>query len=138
MKSILTVKHANGEQESICPDCKQKMLYRDLGIAQSVEGMQDYGGFWECQNMKCGYTTEEEEDSTYIKELKDMSPVEFEKLYMGNWKMNRSEMIQRRQELINMIEHRSGLENKTRFEDYPELNDELIKIDAVLYPEEEE
>jgi len=39
--------------------------------------------------------------------------------------MNKSEMILRRQELINMMEHRAGLDNKTRFEDYPELNEEL-------------
>ena len=31
------------------------------------------------------------EDSTYLKELKDMSPNEYETLYMGNWDLEEEE-----------------------------------------------
>ena len=46
-----------------------------------------------------------------------------------------SELITRRQELINMIVFRSIQEGKCTFADYPVLNDELKVIDAQLYPD---
>lgn len=61
-KRILTVQHQDGTKEAICPNCKSKMLYRDLGVTMYPDGgMQDHGGFWECQNTKCGYQSEEED-----------------------------------------------------------------------------
>jgi len=47
-----------------------------------------------------------------------------------------SELITRRQELINMIEFRGIQDGKGAMADYPVLNDELKAIDAELYPEE--
>ena len=63
MKRILMVQHADGTEETICPMCKYKMTWRDLGIVQSVQAgelvEQDLGGFWECLNKKCGYQSDE-------------------------------------------------------------------------------
>ena len=62
-KSILAIKGLDGEYKAICPDCKQKMVYRDLGVSQYMSGGElierDYGGFWECQNTDCGYQSDE-------------------------------------------------------------------------------
>ena len=55
-KRILAAQHQDGTREGICPICEGKMIWRDLGVAQSVEGMHDYGGVWIC---KCGYQSDE-------------------------------------------------------------------------------
>jgi len=47
-----------------------------------------------------------------------------------------SELITRRQELINMMVLSGIQEGKCAMTDYPVLNDELKAIDAELYPEE--
>lgn len=51
--------------------------------------------------------------------------------------MDRAEMQRRELELIDAIVLRGIQEHKTAMADYPILNNELIKIDAELYPEEE-
>ena len=53
----------------------------------------------------------------------------------GISQMNKKEMQLRELELIDMIVMRGIRDNKVKFEDYPELNNELKKIQAELYPE---
>ena len=50
-----------------------------------------------CEGWQMSYLLEDNphlEDSTYLKELKDMSPHEFEKLYMGNWDIDDKEITE--------------------------------------------
>ena len=49
--------------------------------------------------------------------------------------MNRAEKQLRELELIDMIVIRGIQDNKTRFEDYPVLNNELVKLQEELYEE---
>ena len=51
--------------------------------------------------------------------------------------MDKAEMIDRRQVLINMIVFRGIQDGKGAMADYPKLNNELIKIDEELYGKEE-
>jgi len=112
MKSILTVKHADGTQEVTCKVCGSKMIWRDNGVAMSntAGGLieQDEGGFWECPNKKSHPR-----------------------------KMDRIGKQKRIDELNDMIIYRGIIEHKDSFADYPELNDELNKLQEELYQEEE-
>ena len=60
MKTILTVKHANGEQEAICK-CGHKMELIDLGESQYIQAgeivQEDLGYVWRCES--CGWTCDE-------------------------------------------------------------------------------
>ena len=50
-KRIISVQHKDGEREGICPTCGQKMVWRDLGVNQSIVAghyaQEDLGGFWD-------------------------------------------------------------------------------------------
>ena len=57
--------------------------------------------------------------------------------HAGIQKMNKSEMQLRELELIDMIVMRGIRDNKVKFEDYPELNNELKEIQEKLYGKED-
>ena len=62
MKRILTVKHADGTQESICPKCGQVMTLEDGGESLSIDGgnfnQHDNGDYWHCE--ACGFVDDPE------------------------------------------------------------------------------
>ena len=52
--------------------------------------------------------------------------------------MNRIKLQLRELELVTMIVYSGIIDHNINFEDYPELNDELKKIQGELYPKEED
>jgi hypothetical protein len=59
MKTILTVKHASGEQEVVCPNCGRKMEFHyghfSEGFSFGEYTQTEYPDTWDCS---CGHSEE--------------------------------------------------------------------------------
>lgn len=63
-KRILTVKHADGEQERYCPKCNRVMVFQDGGYSESFSGGEysqvEHPSVWVCQD--CGLVIDPAEE----------------------------------------------------------------------------